>query len=62
MMEFRFYFKKNLGGEDIIAYTLKAIEFYDKDGAKAATAAFSVARSTKFLWKKRLKKEEETIS
>jgi len=42
-------------GEDIGLKKSQIIEFFEKYGAEAARDAFGVARSTLFLWKKRLR-------
>jgi len=42
-------------GEDIGLKKIQIIEFFEKYGAEAARDAFGVARSTLFLWKKRLR-------
>lgn len=39
----------------IIEHRVKVLSFYDDYGAEATTRAFSVSRSTIFLWKQRLK-------
>jgi putative transposase len=41
--------------EEIAKYRLKVIKFHDSYGTKAAKEAFSVGRSTVFLWKKTLR-------
>jgi len=46
----------------IIEQRVKIISFYDDYGAEATKRAFSVGRSTVFLWKQRLKANEGCLS
>ena len=47
---------------EVIKKRLKTINFYEKYGEKATREAFCVARSTVFLWKKKLKEEKGRLT
>ena len=77
MDKFRFLFKGTVGyasfmkhayslnkysRDDVAQFRMKVITFYDAYGAKATKEAFSVGRSTVFLWKKILREAEGSLT
>ena len=76
MEKFRFLFKGTVGyasfmkhtysinkyqKDEVAQFRMKVITFYDCYGAKATKEAFSVGRSTVFLWKKTLKRANGSL-
>ena len=51
----RSYSLNKYSRDEVAQFRMKVIKFYDRYGAKATKEAFSVGRSTVFLWKKTLK-------
>lgn len=55
------YSQTKFDGNETAKFRLKVIQFFDQFGVKATKEAFSVGRSTIFLWKKKLKEENGSL-